>query len=255
MKQKTGAFTLIELLVVIAIIAILAALLLPALARAKDRARSMACVNNGRQLALASHLYAGDGDDRFCDTFVVRGDNVIRRAWFNLLLPYTGTTNLLRCPAFHLQANAVVAGNYPTAPADAAFSNYGLNFHVGGCDWPDIWPESTYPPARLAAIRHPASTVLLSDSGTLPVNTFDPDFCVTLQSPQKAGAFVLNDPADTQPNSLVVVPENPDWCGPELRHNNGRSMVVLADSHVETKRASDWYWARTPWLNPALGGQ
>jgi prepilin-type N-terminal cleavage/methylation domain-containing protein len=228
------AFTLLELLVVIAIIAILAALLLPVLARVKDRARTTFCVNNCRQLGFASHLYLTENDDKFCNTFAVRGDNVVRIAWFNRLSPYGGTTNVLLCPAFQIKANAVVAGNYSSAPEDAAFSNYGMNFHVGGCDWPGIWPESRYPAARLGAIRNAAATVLLADSGTLAVNTTDPALSVTPESPQKAGSFVLNDPADTEPGPMVISPGNADWAGPELRHNNGRSAVGMTDAVAES---------------------
>jgi prepilin-type N-terminal cleavage/methylation domain-containing protein/prepilin-type processing-associated H-X9-DG protein len=92
--KKCGlrGFTLIELLVVIAIIAILAAMLLPALARAKAQAWSTSCLSGLKQIGLASHMYAEDHEDA-----LPRSAHT-GQSWVGTLQPYTDGTNLWRCP-------------------------------------------------------------------------------------------------------------------------------------------------------------
>src|SRR5438128_11178719 len=119
MKPIRRAFTLIELLVVIAIIAILAAILFPVFAQARESARQSACLSNVRQMGNAITMYETDFDERlpmFVALTVVDAQNGVREAnntnirWWKLLDPYCKNRGIFKCPShpgFHA-ANDVV---------------------------------------------------------------------------------------------------------------------------------------------------
>lgn len=125
-KMKKRGFTLIELLVVVAIISILAAMLLPALLKARERARMAVCMNNLKQIGLSTFMYAEDYGTYPIDSNLVAPDYIARAPSLLWKSGYIKNLNILHCPSDGVN---VLNRNYPDV-ANVKDVSYGFNQYI-----------------------------------------------------------------------------------------------------------------------------
>ncbi|MBC7287953.1 MAG: DUF1559 domain-containing protein [Armatimonadetes bacterium] len=147
--SRTG-FTLIELLVVIAIIAILAAILFPVFARAREKARQASCESNLKQISLAILMYAQDYDERLPDHCGQKTAN----CWAVSIYPYVKNAQLFACPSYGASNTMGIWRDYANGPSHSFNPpiprSYGWNLMID-C-------------RKIAQIDRPAQVVMVADS-------------------------------------------------------------------------------------------
>ncbi|MCC6445735.1 MAG: prepilin-type N-terminal cleavage/methylation domain-containing protein [Armatimonadetes bacterium] len=170
--MRRHGFTLIELLVVIAIIAILAAILFPVFAQAREKARAISCLSNVKQIMNSNLMYIQDYDESLNLYFTGWYDPATGTGgqWWWRLQPYIKNWGIFQCPSVGNTSMAVdpVTGKYI---GDPGWGGYGYNYsHMSPCA---VLCNPGRAPYKLAAYAKPAETVVLAD-GQGTCGTHDP---------------------------------------------------------------------------------
>lgn len=227
------AFTLIELLVVIAIIAILAAILFPVFAKAREKARQAACMSNMKQVSIGLLQYTQDYDELFptrygggCNSAANTGDceNRKTRSWKNKLMTYIKSYDVFRCPS-NPTAQEPDSIGLSAINADPT-NNVGL-FAGGYVMW---LPEDNNfamalghgaaSPQPIAGIDSPANSLIILES--------------SWRFPDTGPYLGYAEPAPNDPNSITPGPSS--W---NSGHSKNRGNVIYMDGHVKYKYLSD----------------
>jgi len=250
------AFTLIELLVVIAIIAILAAMLLPALSKAKDKAKTTACLSNMKQVGLGEIMYSDDNQGQIiplyinglAGTFTLAANWIVQNGdaifWQDRLRlgGYMKTFSAFDCPSLQNLASKSIGGGVATNH----MLGIGINYPEIGVLWSS---KGSATPLKQTQVTLPSQCIGWADAGAVTTasvrqgpDNWVPDaaYDAVLQQFYGGGATYFRDPTDaTWVNGDAL---------PVPRHNK-RANFLFMDGHDETKKNSSIGWS-LPRNNP-----
>ncbi|BDI28866.1 hypothetical protein CCAX7_009170 [Capsulimonas corticalis] len=241
MQKARSGFTLIELLVVIAIIAILAAILFPVFAKAREKARQISCVSNLKQIGLGLMQYSQDNDEIMANAWYGNGGyqksdptpGSVKYKWMDAIFPYVKSTQIFTCPDDSgIQGSTGKFVNYQNLGGqdDTHYGSYGMNSAYWGQGSPNQGPGNSG--VSLATLASPASTIWVGDgSGSYQIDWQDQG-SVTNPVFVKGGLSYFANPNDFgSPNQRQE--------GALVARHTDMANVVYCDGHAKSVRLTN----------------